>query len=66
MVEALEALFADQDVPAILPTEYSKTLFTKPFFMADVMADSSILVILPLSNMVEEQVKKISNQGHSS
>lgn len=59
--QALEALLAGQDVMAILPTAFGKSLIYQMFCMAKLSsnAHASVLVLSPLNRIIEEQVNKL-------
>ena len=56
----MEALLAGQDVLAILPTGFGKSLIYQVICMAKLSsnANASVLVFSPLNSIVEEQVNE--------
>ena len=61
--QAVEALLAEKDVLAILPTGFGKSLIYQVFSMAQTSANASVLVISPLNSIVEEQAKEMNCLG---
>ena len=63
--QAVEALLAGQDVLAILPTGFGKSLIYQMFCMAKLSsnANASVLVISPLNSIIEEQVNELNDLG---
>ncbi|XP_068674561.1 putative ATP-dependent DNA helicase Q1 [Montipora foliosa] len=63
--QAVEALLAGQDVMAILPTGFGKSLIYQMFCMAKLSsnANASVLVISPLNSIIEEQVNELNDLG---
>ena len=61
--QALEALLAGEDVLAILPTGFGKSLIYQVFCQAQSSTNTSVLVISPLNSIVEEQTSEMSGLG---
>ena len=66
--QAVEALLAGQNVVAILPTGFGKSLIYQMFCMAKLSsnANASVLVLSPLNSIIEEQVNEFNDLGLSS
>ena len=65
--KGVEALLAGQDVLAILPTGFRKSLIYQMFCMAKLSSNAnvSVLVISPLNSIIEEQVNELNDLGLS-
>ena len=61
--QAEQALLAGQDVMAIFPTGFGKSLIYQMFCMAKLSsnANASVLVLAPLNSIIEEQVNELND-----
>ena len=64
-IEALQSLLAGDDVLSILPTGFGKSFIYQVFCLAKQSSNpnASVLVILPLNSIVEEQVGELTKLG---
>ena len=61
---SMKQLFSRGDLPAVLPTGFGKSLIFQ--VLALMKEDCVILVICPLKNIVNDQIKKSSSMGISA
>lgn len=61
----LESLFLHIDVVAVLPTGYGKSMIFQllPFFLPQKTSRNIVIVVSPLSSIIEDQIKILRNRG---